>query len=297
MRQSLSNSLNIPAVQTQYLAGVDNTLNQVKRMGLSSLGDSNRYGLSLVLGSGEATLLQMANAYSVFSQEGIYQKATGILRVEDRDHKIISEHAPHGERVLSTETARKISSILSDNKARSLVFGGNTPLAFPAGGVAAKTGTTQEFHDAWTIGFTRKVALGVWVGNNDNTAMKSGADGVFVAAPIWRDYMDYLVNRFPSTSFNDYQKVESDKPLLTGKMPFEYKTFESEPQNSKERRARKKEIKRITSDLHSILYYVNRDDPLGPTEPDKSDPMLARFEAALGNKDAFSIKDITAQKP
>ena len=298
MRQSLSNSLNIPAVQTQYLAGIDNTLEQVKKMGLHSLGDPNRYGLSLVLGSGEATLLQMANAYAVFSQEGIYQKATGILRVEDRDHKIIREHTPTGERVLSTETARKISSILSDNKARSMVFGTNTPLAFPNGGVAAKTGTTQEFRDAWTIGFTKKVALGVWVGNNDNTTMREGADGVFVAAPIWRSYMDYLVTRFPPASFTEYQKVESEKPLLTGKMPFQYQVFESEPQNSKERRARKKEIKRISSDLHSILYYVNRDDPLGPTEPDKSDPMLGRFEAALNNKEGLNLSNaVPAKKP
>ncbi len=281
MRQALSNSLNIPAVQTQYLAGIDNTLTQVKKMGLVSLGDRERYGLSLVLGSGEATLYQMANAYSVFSQEGLYQKASGILRVEDRDHKLIKEHTIKNERVLSTETARKISSILSDNKARSMVFGGNTPLAFKDGGVATKTGTTQEFRDAWTIGFTRRVALGVWVGNNDNTPMRSGADGVFVAAPIWRSYMDYLLTRFPATQFNEYQKVESDKPLLTGNSPLRSVIFESEPQNSKERRARKKEIKRISGELHSILYYVNRDDPLGPTEPDRSDPMVARFENAL----------------
>jgi len=289
MRQALSNSLNIPAVQTQYLAGINKTLEQVKKMGLTSLGDPNRYGLSLVLGSGEATLLQMANAYSVFSQEGIYQKATGILRVEDRNKKVIRENTPSGERVLSTETSRKIASILSDNKARSLVFGGSTPLAFPNGGVAAKTGTTQEFRDAWTLGFTRRIALGVWVGNNDNTPMKVGADGVFVAAPIWRNYLDYLLTRFPATGFTEYQKVDSDKPLLTGKTPFQYQVFESEPQNSKERRARKKEIKRISSELHSILYYVNRDDPLGPTEPDRTDPMVARFESALGNGDINSI--------
>ena len=283
VRQALSNSLNIPAVQTQYLAGIENTLNQVKRMGLVSLGEKNRYGLSLVLGSGEATLYQMANAYSVFSQEGLYQKATGILRIEDRGHAIVKEHTIKNERVLSTETARKISSILSDNKARSMVFGGSTPLAFKDGGVAAKTGTTQEFRDAWTIGFTKRVSLGIWVGNNDNTPMRTGADGVFVAAPIWRSYMDYLLTRFPATQFTPYQKVESDKPLLTGNTPLSSVVFESEPQNSKERRARKKEIKRVSGELHSILYYVNRDDPLGPTEPDRSDPMLARFENALHN--------------
>ncbi|MEK9174007.1 MAG: penicillin-binding transpeptidase domain-containing protein, partial [Patescibacteria group bacterium] len=254
MRQALSNSLNIPAVQTQYLAGVENTLNQVKRMGLVSLGDNNRYGLSLVLGSGEASLYQMANAYSVFSQEGLYQKASGVLRVEDPEHKILQEHTLSNQRVLSTETARKISSILSDNKARSMVFGSGTPLAFKNGGVAAKTGTTQEFRDAWTLGFTRRVAVGVWVGNNDNTPMKSGADGVFVAAPIWRSYMDYLLTRFPATSFTDYQKVESDKPLLTGNTPFQAEIFESAPQNSKERRARKKELRRVSRELHSILY-------------------------------------------
>jgi membrane peptidoglycan carboxypeptidase len=184
--------------------------------------------------------------------------------------------------VLSEQTARKIKSVLSDNKARSLVFGTHTPLAFPNGGVAAKTGTTQDFHDGWTLGFTNRVAVGVWVGNSDNAALKKGSDGVIVAAPLWRSFMDTLLTQYPQTPFIDYIHVNSDKPLLTGKMPGGL-YFADAPKNKKEERARNQLIAAAGGafELHSILYYVNKDDPLGPTPPDMTDPMLPRLEAAL----------------
>src|SRR3990167_4376790 len=292
MRQALSNSLNIPAVQTQYLAGVDSTLAQVEKMGITVSGNKNRYGLSLVLCGAEVSLLQMTNAYGVFSQDGLYKKASGILRIEDTyGQELFSHEKPEGSRALSQETARKISSILSDNQARSMVFGGSTPLAFKSGGVAAKTGTTQEFRDAWTVGYTQKVAVGIWVGNNDNTPMKAGADGVFVAAPIWRNYMDYLLTRYPATAFPGYTTVTSDKPLITGSLPFSYKSYDSPPQNSKERKRREKDLKKQAQEFHSILYYVNRDEPLSDKAPNLDDPMLARFEAALSGAPKEEKKD------
>ncbi len=282
MREALANSLNIPAVQTQYLAGLEATLDQLERMGISSLGDRNRFGLSLVLGSGEVSLLEMTNAYAVFSQEGSYIPAEGVLKIVEADGNVFYEKKVTKTKVLSDQTARKISSILSDNRARSRVFGTNTPLNFPGGGVAAKTGTTQDFHDGWTLGFTKRVALGVWVGNSDNTALQEGADGVIVAAPLWRSFMNTLLTRYPPTPFTDYIKVTSEKPLLTGNMSGRFVYYTEPAQNKKEEKARKKEIESAqSSGLHSILYYVHKDDPLGPTPPDRSDPMVARFEAAL----------------
>lgn len=282
MREALANSLNIPAVQTQYLAGLPSTLDQLERMGITSLKDRERFGLSLVLGSGEVSLLEMTNAYAVFSQEGNYIPAGGVLKIIEADGNVFYEKKAEKTKVLSDQTARKISSILSDNRARSRVFGSNTPLNFPSGGVAAKTGTTQDFHDGWTLGFTKRVALGVWVGNSDNTVLQEGADGVIVAAPLWRSYMNSLLTRYPATPFTDYIKVESDKPLVTGKMSGRFVYFNEPAQNKKEERAREKEIEEAqSSGLHSILYYVHKDDPLGSTPPDRSDPMVARFEAAL----------------
>jgi 1A family penicillin-binding protein len=282
MREALANSLNVPAVQTQYLAGLDATLDQLERMGITSLKDRKRFGLSLVLGSGEVSLLEMTNAYAVFSQEGSYTPAEGVLRIVEADGRIFYEKPITKTKVLSEQTARKISSILSDNKARSRVFGSNTPLYFKDGGVAAKTGTTQDFHDGWTLGFTKRVAVGVWVGNSDNTALQEGADGVIVAAPLWRSFMDSLLTYYPPTPFTDYIKVESEKPLLTGKMWGKFVYYTDPANNKKERKAREKEIEEAqSSGTHSILWYVHKDDPLGPTPPDRNDPMVARFEAAL----------------
>jgi membrane peptidoglycan carboxypeptidase len=251
-------------------------------MGITSLGDRKRFGLSLVLGSGEVSLFEMTNAYGVFSQEGNFSKAEGVMKIVDQQGSIVYEHLPEKKRVLSDQTARKIASILSDNKARSLVFGTNTPLAFKSGGVAAKTGTTQDFHDGWTLGFTNKVALGVWVGNSNNASLKKGADGVIVAAPLWRSFMDTLLTRYPPTPFTDYIKVQSDKPLLTGQMPRGSVYYTEPAKNKKEERSRSKEVAAAGGgSLHSILYYVNKDEPLSEKKPDLSDPMLARFEAAL----------------
>jgi 1A family penicillin-binding protein len=280
MREALANSLNIPAVQTQYLAGLDRSLTGLEKMGITSLGDRKRFGLSLVLGSAEVSLFEMTNAYAVFSQEGNFSKAKGVIKIIDDSDVVIYEHVPEKTRVLSEQTTRKIASILSDNKARSLVFGTHTPLAFKEPGVAAKTGTTQDFHDGWTLGFTNKVALGVWVGNSNNDALQSGADGVIVAAPLWRSFMNTLLIKYPSAPFVDYIKVESDKPLLTGQMPAGTIFFNEAPKSKKEERARKKEVGSGNTP-HNILYYVNKDEPLSDKKPDFTDPMLARWEKAL----------------
>jgi len=212
MRETLSQSLNIPAVKTLYLASIDGTLELAHRMGITTLNDRKRYGLSLVLGGGEVKLLDMASAFSVFATEGLRNPVQSVLKVTDYSGKIIQQAQLNPEQVLDVQVARKINSILSDNKARTPIFGPKSSLILDDGRlVAAKTGTTQEFRDAWTIGYTPSLVVGVWAGNNDNHPMKAGADGVFVAAPIWKDYMQKVLVGLPKETFIAYEVQNNSK--------------------------------------------------------------------------------------
>lgn len=212
MRQALAQSLNIPAVTTLYLAGIPDTIALATRLGITTLTTPERYGLALVLGGAEVRLLDMVSAFGVFGQEGLRHPATGLRNIVDREGKsVMPRTSAQQEQVLDPEVARRINSILSDNTARTPIFGPNSPLAFKNEQVAAKTGTTQNFRDAWTIGYTPKIAIGVWTGNNDNTPMREGADGIFVAAPLWREAMDYALTRFPETGFTAYTPTENTR--------------------------------------------------------------------------------------
>ena len=210
----------------------------------------------------------------------------GILRIENQAGKRIdTRDTSKTTVVLDPEVARKINSVLSDNVARSAVFGSRSPLILPDRPVAAKTGTTQDFHDAWTVGFTPSIAVGVWVGNNDNAPMKGGSDGVYAAAPLWHDFMVAATRNTPVEKFTGYTKAVSGKLLVTGTRDngsVKYYDIASGKKLS-EKKALKKDPSqiRVSSESdHSILYYVNKNDPLGPTPPDFTDPMLARWEAA-----------------
>jgi penicillin-binding protein 1C len=290
MRKTLANSLNVPAVQTLYLAGVQETIDLAHRLGITTLNDRNRYGLSLVLGGGEVRLLDMVSAFSVFATEGVRHPSRAIARITDGSGRAVAWNAPAATRALDVQVARKINSILSDNDARSMIFGPNSPLAFPGHTVAAKTGTTQEFRDAWTVGYTSSLAVGVWAGNNDNRPMHAGADGVFVAAPLWRDFLNRVLKQYPSTAFAPYETVETGKPMLSGKPEEETRYYrKGSGKELSEEEAKRKDPDKIRvkkgSANHTILYYVNKDDPLGSSSPDMNDPMLERWEKAAGGED------------
>jgi len=217
MRKTLAMSLNIPAIKTLSMVGMDNAINMAHRLGITTINDRKRYGLSLAIGGAEVRPLDMASAVSGFSHEGRRFSPSPIVKVVYQDGSIYNKPT-RGEQVIDSEVARKINSILSDNDARSSIFGKNNPLHIPGKIVAAKTGTTQEFRDAWTVGYTPNIAVSVWAGNNDSSPMASGSDGVFVAAPIWRSFMDKVLDRYPGTAFVDYQrknqaKVISEKEL------------------------------------------------------------------------------------
>lgn len=196
VRQALSNSLNIPAVKALSLAGIDNVIETAKSMGVTSLNDKDKYGLSFALGAAEIKPVEMAGAFSTFATGGVHHDLKSILKVTDSHNKLLYEYKQEkdkGNQALDPQIAFEINSILSDNQARSLVFGTRSALAFNGKTIAAKTGTTSDFKDAWTVGYSKNIATAIWVGNNNNTKMKSGADGSIIAAPIFHTYMDKVV--------------------------------------------------------------------------------------------------------
>jgi 1A family penicillin-binding protein len=188
LREALASSYNVPAVRVLAAIGLDRAFETGRRLGLTSFRDPSRYDLSLTLGGGEVRLLDLTAAYAAFAVGGTRVDPVAVLRVEDSAGNILYEPpAPAHEQVVSPETAYLISDMLSDNAARAPGFGLHSPLRldFPA---AVKTGTTSDFRDNWTVGYTPDLAVGVWVGNANGSSMRdvSGVDG---AAPIWRDVM------------------------------------------------------------------------------------------------------------
>ena len=286
MRETLAQSLNVPAVQTLYLAGIDRTLDMAGRLGITTLGDPSRYGLALALGAGEVRLLDMASAFGTFAADGMHAPERSILRVEDGTGTRLDRDPTVPEYVIDPQIARKIASVLSDNAARTPTFGPNSPLVLPDRPVAAKTGTTQDFRDAWTIGSTPSLSVGIWVGNNDNRPMNYGAAGLYVAAPLWSAFMREATEGMPIETFAEYERIGSDKPLLAGKrLPGRVKYYDqhSGEELSPERAAKKDpdDVRVKEEDIgRSILSFVNKDDPLGDTSPNLADPMIPRWESS-----------------
>ncbi len=197
VRRALSNSLNIPAVAVLQKVGVAQGIDYAKKLGITTLEDPSQYGLSLVLGAGEVKLLEMTNVYATFANKGYKNDPTLILEIADKSGNILYSYAPKNEKVIPEEVAFLISSILSDNKARAEEFGPTLTISRPA---AVKTGTTENYRDAWTLGYTPSLTIGVWVGNNNNTSMNQIA-GSLGAAPIWRSLMEDLLRDTPVEAF------------------------------------------------------------------------------------------------
>lgn len=206
VRYALANSINIPAVKMIALVGVKDVLELAHEMGIESLEPTNellkRVGLSLALGGGELKLIELTTAYAPFMNQGFKVDPVAVLSVEDRDGKVIEKVDPKkGKSVLSSEESYIIANILSDNEARSEVFGTNSLLNIPGWEIAVKTGTTNDKRDNWTVGGNPHVVVGVWVGNNDFSEMKQVASGITGASPIWRRIILEALNSKPKVSF------------------------------------------------------------------------------------------------
>jgi len=190
LRRALANSLNIPAVHVMQYVGLQAALDMAHRLGITTLNQPERYGASLVLGGGEVRMIDMAAAYGTFAREGLRSVPRSILSVHDRFDKDISiPYRQPTDQVVNKGAVMMLNSILSDNNTRSEIFGQNSPLKTSQVSYV-KTGTTNDFRDNWTAGFTKDTVTIVWVGNNDNHPMGSGVDGITGAAPIWHNYME-----------------------------------------------------------------------------------------------------------
>jgi len=224
LRQALSGSLNVPAVKVLVAVGINNAINTAEKLGISTLKDRKRFGPAIVLGGAEVKLLDHTAGLGTFGNQGIYQTPTPILHIENPDGKIIFQQEKKiGKQAINPQAAYLISNILSDNEARKFIFGIRNKLAIPRRQVAVKTGTTQDFRDAWTVGYAPGLAVGVWVGNNDNAPMKKGADGSVVAAPIWREFISQALSVRPNMAFKKPKEIVelrvdkyTGKPLAKG---------------------------------------------------------------------------------
>lgn len=198
MRFALGNSLNIPAVKMLKVNGIPAMIETAQQMGITTFQDPTRYGLSLTLGGGEVTMMEMSQAFSVFANGGYKIDIQPILKITDRNGEIVEEYKPpkspiFGKKVLPEGVAFIISDILADNNARLIDFGPNSELKIPGQIVSAKTGTTNDFRDNWTIGYTPSFVVTTWVGNNDNSPMGGLVSGITGAAPIWNEIMSNLL--------------------------------------------------------------------------------------------------------
>jgi penicillin-binding protein 1C len=284
LREGLAQSINIIAVKLLYLVGVSDSIKMAHNLGITTLkNDPNIYGLSLVIGGGETTLLDMTSVYGVFANNGIRNPQSGILSVEDGSGNILEKFEGKPQQIIKPNTTHILSSILTDDVARTPTFGANSILKIPGREVAVKTGTTNNNKDAWTIGYTPSVAVGVWVGNNDNKPMKKG--GAALAGPIWNPIITEALKTLPIESFEKPEAIDTSLPSvirgmwqggntftidsISGGLATEYTPVEL-----------KKEFS-ITS-VHTILHWIDKNNPLQlKNTPGNSDSQYTNWEYGI----------------
>ncbi|MBH2007481.1 penicillin-binding protein [Candidatus Saccharibacteria bacterium] len=215
VRKALNWSLNIPAVKVMQRYGIDKSIEAANDMGIDTIDKKKDYGLSLALGAAEARLIDMTHAYAGFANGGNQKEVALEEEIKSKYDQVIYKNEQKSKQVISEEGAYLISNILSDNQARAGIFGSSLSLSGNKK-AAVKTGTTDENRDAWTIGYTPSLAIGVWVGNNDNTEMSSG--GGSLAGPIWRNTMNELVTQTGDPFTAPSGVVQKDTCYGTGKL-------------------------------------------------------------------------------
>ena len=258
LRNALAQSINVPAVKILYLAGLENTIKTAKDAGITTLRDPNFYGLSLVLGGGEVKLIDLVNAYSVFSQDGIRHNQKIVLKIEDAKGNIIESSSDQAVQVFEPQYVQMLNDILSDEDARRPLYSGSFGLTiFEDRQVAMKTGTTNDYRDAWTMGYAPYLAVGVWAGNNHQEPMEKNAGSILAALPIWNAFMKEALLKYPVETFNkppETNLLEISKPMINGQYY-------------------------INGIINDILYYVDKNDPLGPIPQNpNNDPQFINWE-------------------
>jgi len=250
---ALAQSINVPAVKTLYLAGIPNVLNLASSLGISTLGNPSEYGLSLALGAGEVSLLELTSAYATFGNDGVRNAPTGILSVTDGNGAVLEQYNANPSQVLDPNIAREMSSMLSNNTARYPEYPAVNPLNIPGYDVAVKTGTTNDYKDAWTVGYTPSIAIGTWAGNNDNSPMVKEIAG-YIVAPMWNAIMQAALAKYPREYFSEPAPEPAGlSPALQG-----------------------------VAEPHELLYYLDKNNPQGPAPSNPgNDPQFQYWEAGL----------------
>ncbi len=202
LRESLAQSLNIPSVKVlTYLVGLEKGIKDLERFGFTTFDQSvYYYGPSIVLGGGEARLLELTSAYGIFANDGLFIKPFNISKIKDNQGNILNQNNATPQRVIPSQVAKMINDVLSDNSARSIMFGPRSIMYFENYEIAVKTGTSNDFKDAWIVGYSPNLVVGVWAGNNNNEPMVG--PGVSIAGPIWRSFMEKALPLRPNQNFN-----------------------------------------------------------------------------------------------
>ncbi len=261
IRVALAHSRNIPAVKTLYLAGIKDSIETAEAMGITSLTEPDRYGLSLVLGGAEVSLLELTSAYGVFANDGIRHPYRSILKVEDNKGNILEQASLNPNQAIPTQIARQINDILSDPKARlnsMTVLVENLRRQ-----IATKTGTTNDYHDVWIEGYTPNIAVGFWAGNNDNSPMQKKVAGLIIT-PVWAAFMAEINNSLEKEGFKKPDELPDDlKPVLRGiwKGGISYKKDIVSGKVATDLTPPETKQEVLFNGVHSILHWVNKDNP------------------------------------
>lgn len=260
MKEALAQSINVPAVKTLYFAGLKNVLKTLSDFGITTLNDPDRFGLSLVLGGGEIKLIELVNAYATLAADGVHRDPVMILSIEDSDGKVLEEYKEKdntGKQVFDPQYVRQINDILSSVELRSPLYQSSLNLTIvPGHQVALKTGTTNDFVDAWTFGYTPNLAVGVWAGNNDRTPLQQRGSSILAAVPMWHAFTSKALEGRPADTFNRPAPTSSSNPILNGQL--------------------------IEGEYRSILYHTNR----------VGDPQLGHWDASISNWLNFNDVDL-----
>jgi membrane peptidoglycan carboxypeptidase len=279
IRKALARSRNIPAVKALYLAGVKDSIETAEAMGITSLKDPNRYGLTLVLGGGEVSLLELTSAYGVFANDGIRNPYRSILRIEDSKGNTIEDFKTNPVQAIPPQPARQISDILSDPKV--MVDSLKNTVSNLNRQVAVKTGTTNDYRDVWIEGYTPNIVVGAWAGKNDNTPMDRKVAGLIIT-PVWGAFMTEINKSLEKETFKNPEPDPQDiKPVLRGiwKGGVTYKIDSISKKLATDLTPPELQQEIILPSVHSILHWVDKTNPNGeiPKDP-KQDSQYEYWE-------------------
>ncbi|HEY1037615.1 MAG TPA: penicillin-binding protein [Candidatus Paceibacterota bacterium] len=257
IRSALAESRNLPAVRMLHVVGINESIKLAESMGVQNLSSASQYGLSLALGGGEVSLLDMTSAYGVFANEGLRARPTAVLNITTNQGVELETYSTSTNQVISQRTAQLMNDVLADQYARAPLFGSRY---FGDRQVGIKTGTTNSSRDAWMLGYTPSISIGAWMGNNNNTPMAQQASARIVG-PLWKEFMDFALSRLPDEKFSEPEPTSSStKPFLRGVW------------------------KGPGNEVHSELYWINRNNPQGDAPGNGSnDPLFRNFEAGVLN--------------